>query len=304
MIVNASDLIQRLQSYYDHGLPPGDKTAWSTLDPHYTVRPGQMTVVTGIPSHGKSEFLDALMVNLTPQWQFVVFSPENFPHELHISKILEKWHDKPFGPGLNERIAPNELADGVGYVDHCFGFFKPTPNRQVPDVVTILNEAGAWFDKRESVQKRGLVIDPWNELEHQRPGNMSETEYISATLSTIRQWAREFEVHVWIVAHPMKLQKRPDGSYPVPTPYDISGSAHWRNKSDNCITIWRDVLAENGLVQIHVTKVRFKHIGKPGVIELRYDRVTGRYHDLNVRVVAGTDYKSRAAGEQQKMVDF
>ena len=67
--------------------------------------------------------------------------------------------------------------------------------------------------------------------------------------------------------------------YPVPTPHDISGSAHWRNKADNALTIYREVVSENDLVQVHVQKVRFKHCGKPGVTELRYDRLTGRYEE-------------------------
>src|SRR5690606_41025002 len=47
-------------------------------------------------------------------------------------------------------------------------------------------------------------------------------------------------VHTWVVAHPKILQKKPDAAeYPVPTPYDVSGSAHWRNKADNCITVYR-----------------------------------------------------------------
>ena len=296
MIVSASDLVECLQAYYDHGLPRGDLTGWPSVDRHYTVRPGQMTIVTGIPSHGKSEWLDALMVNLTPHWQFVVFSPENFPHELHISKILEKWHRKPFGPGPVERIQPDELMDGIGYMDHCFGFFKPALDLQVPNVVSILNEAAAWFEKRPPGQKRGVVIDPWNELDHMRPQALSETEYISQTLSSVRQWAREFDVHVWIVAHPMKLQKDRDGGYPVPTPYDISGSAHWRNKADNCLAIWRDVVADNQVVQLHVQKVRFKHLGRAGVVELRYDRVTGRY-DEKPSLVDVSNYRKVSGGD-------
>lgn len=277
MIVCASDLIDEIRDYYDNGLPPGDKTGWATIDPHYSVLPGQFTVVTGIPSHGKSEWLDALMVNLTPDWEFCVFSPENFPHQLHISKLLEKHHKLPFTKGVHERMERSSLAAGILYMDSCFGFFKPTPGLQVPNITTILNEAGAWYDMRGTKKKRGLVIDPWNEVDHLRPDRMSETEYISQVLSEVRQWAREYEVHVWIVAHPLKLTKDKNGEYPVPTPYDISGSAHWRNKADNCIAIWRDVMADNSLVQVHVQKVRFKHIGKPGLVELRYDRITGRY---------------------------
>lgn len=284
MIVSASDCLVPLQAYYDHGLPRGHSTGWAAVDQFYTVLPGQMTIVTGIPSHGKSEWLDALMVNLAPQWQFCVFSPENFPHELHISKLLEKWHGKPFAAGVHERLQPAELAIGVAAIDNSFGFVKPAPDLQVPDMVSILNEAGRWFESREIVERetqhRGLIVDPWNELEHRRPSNISETEYISETLSMVRQWAREFETHVWIVAHPMKLQKDPKGNYPVPTPYDISGSAHWRNKADNCIAIYRDVASDSPAVQVHVQKIRFKHLGKPGMVELRYDRVTGRYSQI------------------------
>ena len=69
----------------------------------------------------------------------------------------------------------------------------------------------------------------------------------------------------------MKLNKGPDGNYPVPRPYDISGSAHWFNKADNCIAIWRDVMNNPQLTQVHIQKVRFNSTGHPGVAELLYD---------------------------------
>ncbi len=294
MIINASDLVDEISHYYDHGLPRGDRTGWENVDKFYSVLPGQFTVITGIPSHGKSEWLDALMVNLSKDWQFCVFSPENFPHQLHIAKLLEKYHRKPFGAGIHERIPKSALPEGILYSDEHFGFYKPVGGLQIPDIGTILDAASAWFSTRNRPYKRGLVIDPWNELEHQRPDRQSETEYISHCLSQVRQWAREWEVHVWIVAHPMKLQKDKNGDYPVPTPYDISGSAHWRNKADNCIAVWRDVGDTSKPTQIHVQKVRFKNIGEPGIAELKYDKVTGRY--LVVPSVVEIDRYRRAAG--------
>lgn len=81
------------------------------------------------------------------------------------------------------------------------------------------------------------------------------------------------------------MQKDRDGKYPVPTPRDVSGSAHFWNKADNAITVWRD-LAEGGQeVQIHVQKVRWKHIGRIGVATLKYDRETGRYQEPTPRAV-------------------
>lgn len=49
---------------------------------------------------------------------------------------------------------------------------------------------------------RGLVIDPYNELDHQRPTYMTETEYVSQMLTKIKRFAQYHEVHVWLVAHP------------------------------------------------------------------------------------------------------
>ena len=127
---------------------------------------------------------------------------------------------------------------------------------------------------------KGLVIDPWNELDHSRSSNQSETEYISDALTKIRRFARTYGVHVWLVAHPTKMQKGSDGKYPVPNPYDVSGSAHWRNKADNCLTVWRDLSApHNREVQVHVQKIRFKEIGQIGLAKLTYDPTTGRYSD-------------------------
>ena len=119
-----------------------------------------------------------------------------------------------------------------------------------------------------------------NELDHSRPNNQTETEYISSALTKIRQFARTYKVHVWLVAHPAKLYKDKDGKYPVPTPYDISGSAHYRNKADNAITVWRNVGHDDQTVSdIHVQKIRFKEVGKVGLVSLRYDPISGDFID-------------------------
>lgn len=84
----------------------------------------------------------------------------------------------------------------------------------------------------------GIILDPWNEIEQQRPAGMSETEFVSQTLGKIRRFARTNEVHVWIVAHPTKMPKdKETGVYQPPRLYDISGSAHFYNKADNGITV-------------------------------------------------------------------
>jgi twinkle protein len=121
------------------------------------------------------------------------------------------------------------------------------------------------------MQPRAMVIDPWNEMDHYRPSGLTETEYISRVLTELRRAAREYKCHLFLVAHPTKMAKDKDGNYPVPRPYDVAGSAHFYNKADNCITIWRDVMNAPQETQVHIQKVRFNSTGKPGVAQLLYD---------------------------------
>lgn len=85
---------------------------------------------------------------------------------------------------------------------------------------------------------------------------------------------------IWVVAHPKKLQKKDDGEYPVPTPYDISGSAHWRNKADVCVSVWRSM--EPGAmpgVEVHIQKVRNKNLGSLGNTFLHWQKSTGIFSE-------------------------
>lgn len=268
-----------LRSLWKSGLPPGDKTGWPSLDKHYTVAPGQFTVLTGWPGSGKSEFLDAMLVNLARQaWKVAIFSPENQPVELHISKLLEKVAGKPFGHGPTERLSQDELDEYVDDLEQSFAFLE-APGEEALSAKDVIDAAMPFLSRFGEEEKRGLVIDPWNELEHWRPAGLSETEYVSKTLSMVRNWARKNRVHVWIVAHPQKM-RREDGKLPIPRPDMIAGSSHWWNKADACITVWRDFdKLESQDVDIYVQKVRFKHIGRPGFVTLQYDRITGRYHE-------------------------
>lgn len=276
---NSLGVASKVQELYRKGLPPGDKTGWPSIDKHYTVVPGQMTILTGWPGSGKSEWLDALLVNLMHQgWLTAIYSPENQPVELHVTKFLEKISGRPFGAGPTARIPESDLPAVMEEMAGKFTFINQ-PDEGGLTAQGVIEVAWDWL-QHFPTKKRGLVIDPWNELEHWRPKELSETEYVSHTLSYIRNWARANKVHVWLVAHPQKMRRDDQGKLPVPKPDMISGSQHWWNKADCCVTVWRDLAEPTKTeVEVHVQKVRFKHVGYPGVIPLTYDRVTGRYSE-------------------------
>lgn len=289
MIVPHSEIRARVLDLHKHGLPKGQSTGWPSIDRLYTVGLGQWTLITGNPNSGKSEWLDALMVNLAKasEWKFYIYSPENHPLEIHHAKIIEKYLGKPFDPGPTQRLDEEELDRAEAWMEDKFYFCQAS----VPTLGGIMTEAlmeenrdkgtiEQWIARAKSRKhKVGIVVDPWNQLEHHRPAGQSETEYVSKTLTDAIQITRMHNVHLWLVAHPAKLYRDRDGKYPIPTPRDVSGSAHFWNKADNCITVHRDQVEGSQDVDVHVQKVRFKHIGRIGLSTLKFDRVTGRYFE-------------------------
>ena len=265
------DFEDKLDDIFFNGPKLGVNPGWEFFGQHYTVKPGEMTIVTGIPSHGKSEFIDSVMINLakTHGWRFGVFSPENQPIEQHAQKMVEKILKQRMYKG--HLIPKKDYIKAKGVIFKTFEFILPK-SCSVQDILDMAKIA---------VQRRGingLVLDPWNEMDHNRASGMTETEHISQSLTKIRTFARDNGVHVWLIAHPKKLDKHKEtGEYPVPTPWDISGSANWRNKADCCLTVFRDVMDDLGRVDIHIQKVRNRWVGKLGRVTMRYNINTSEY---------------------------
>ncbi|MCC7462112.1 MAG: toprim domain-containing protein [Gammaproteobacteria bacterium] len=277
-VFHTEDCADKVRQLHERGWEKGVATGWGEVDQFYTVRPGEFTVVTGMPNSGKSNWLDALCVNLAAihGWRFALFSPENQPIEDHMGRMVEKWVGKPFDVGPSARLDRAELDEGLRWVGEHFTWILPDDDADwTIERVLDLSKSLVF---REGI--RGLVIDPWNELEHHPPGGMSETIYIGNVLKHVRQFARRHGVHVWIVAHPQKLLREKDGNYPIPTMYDIAGSANWRNKADNGVVIWRDFTSPDTPIEVHVQKVRFRQVGRIGMAKLKYHVPTGTYQEL------------------------
>ena len=130
MQTNLSDSIDSL---YEGDIEKGVSTGWATVDPYYLVRPGAFTVVTGIPSSGKSNWLDAMMVNVAKNhgWNFGIFSPENQPLEDHMARVLEKYVGHPFFDGPTPCMSREELEDGKRWLTKHFTWILPDDDKEV-----------------------------------------------------------------------------------------------------------------------------------------------------------------------------
>ena len=267
-IYQLEDFNGEIENIYKEGLPTGVSTGWENVDNFYRPTEGQWTLVTGIPGMGKSEWLDALAMNMTHKnnWIIGVCSPENQPVSYHATKLMEKY----MGKRLN-KMTEEEFNESREWVNFFFKFVLPEDR-----TLDSLLEKAKLLVVRYGM--KGLIIDPYNEIIHtDRQEGISETEYVSEFLAKIRGFARQYGIHIWLVAHPTKLQKGMDGKYPVPTGYDVAGSAHFFNKADNIIAVHRDKSDRYAFSEIHVQKIRSRWLGQLGRTRLEWDASSGRY---------------------------
>ena len=276
----ANYFAEEVWRFYRGEVGRGESTGWESLDELFRVRPGDLSVVTGFPSGGKSEFCDALLMNLAKNlgWKFSLCSFENPPME-HISKLAQKHVGLPFHEGPAMRMGEHELQEAIDWISEHFYFVQAVD--EAPTIDWILDTVQAAV-MRYGIN--GFIIDPWNKIEHRRQSGMNETEYVAYCLNRVKNFALMTDTHCWFVAHPGKPQRAKDaaGKPPqAPNLYDISGSAHWTNIADIGISVHRPWNMDDGTLssnaEIHVKKVRWKWVGEPGIRVLSYSSYTGRY---------------------------
>jgi len=292
-----SDISTSIDDY--HANPnayKGKSTGSPKLDEFITLKEGNLHIITGIPSSGKSELLDQIMLNTIAlhDWHWAVFSPENYPLEAHFQKMCEKWTGKPWCQQEHVRgITPADVDETRAFLSNCIAFMDVPKGMMTLDAILEACEMS-----HDLYDTDAMLLDPWNEMEAQVPKGMSETNYISECLSKLRNFGRRHKIAMFIVAHPTKLQKNDEGNYPVPTPYDCAGSASWRNKGDVCIAVWRDYSLNNGVVQVHVQKVRNKMLGKLGMVELHWLWTNGLFTDNKHDITEGERFAIKSRVEQ------
>ncbi len=260
---------ERINDLFTKGTGKGFSTGYSSIDSIYTVAPGQLTVVTGYPSSGKSNFIDQVMVNIakSSDWKFAVCSFENQP-EIHITRLMEIYTEKRFFDG-KERMTQLERDAAFQWVKDHFLFIDS--QGEEPNTLDSILDRARIAVKRMGV--RGLVIDPYNYLDLNRE-NTTETEAISNMLTRVQKFCKAHDVHTFFIAHPSKItragveQPRPDGM-------SISGSMAWWAKTDCGITVHR----QDKWVEVAVWKCRYRWVGTQGETSLLYNKTAGTYSE-------------------------
>jgi twinkle protein len=256
---------------------PAFDTGMVSLGEHYKLRRGDFTVITGIPGHGKSSFINEICGRMAAKhgWKTVFASFEQIPQTDHRRALRTFFHEK-----LEKMMSSREMAEADAWIEKHFGFIYPEDDDEV-DLKYILETLAQAILRKEA---QIAVIDPWNELDHVRPPDMNLTEYVGYAIKQLKKFARKYRVHLIVAAHPAKMQRNKDGVTPCPGLYDISDSAHWANKPEVGIVVHRENLANNE-TKIRVLKAKYAVIGKPGEIIGAFDVHRSRYTIIEPEVM-------------------
>lgn|SRR3990167_6197 len=263
-----NDSVYRMSDFPPYKSPEVFKLGMGTLDDHYRIRRGDLTVVTGIPSHGKSTFINEIAGRMARAhgWTTCFASFEQHPQADHRRALRTFLIGK-----LEAHMGEEEKDRADKWIDRYFSFLWPRMEEDATLDWVLDGVAASVFRHKAKL----VVIDPWNEIEHIRPQGMSLTEYTGLAIREFKKLARRHNVHVIVAAHPAKQKKNDDGSYSIPTLYDISDSAHWFNKPDCGIVIHRK---NEATTIIRVAKSRYHtEIGTPGDVEANFNIHTGKY---------------------------
>lgn len=254
---------------YEIGMP--------LIDDSYRMRRGDWTVVTGIPSFGKTTLVTDMVSRVIEGYSTdsdpVVVTAASFEQEPQVDfrRNLTWWLNKKHP--AKQGAAELEWADH--WIDRHWRFLVPKEDDDIDVDWVLAKLATAVVRENSSI----VIVDPWNEMDHLRHPGESVTDYTGRAIKAFRRFARAMNVHLIVVAHPTKMQPRADGSYPIPTLYSISDSAHWFNKCDAGIIVHQ----EDGKSVLWVQKTRYHdEIGIPRMYDALYHAGERRFEPIRI----------------------
>ena len=267
-----TDEIATLSDIPEPGPVHAYTVGWPALDQHgFRVTLPAFMPVIGPYGSGKSVFLRQLLVNLwrLHGWKFLLTSFEERVKPRFVRDLRRNLIGKP-----QEEWTDMDVAHADGEIDRCAVFLRRKRNTTL-DMARLL-------DRIEFAVKvhgvKVVAIDPVNEIDHQVARGESKTDYMGRFIMALKQLADDYGLLMICAAHPPKdgVEKRLQRNGLL-TLNDGADTAHWGNKADIGLCLWRNI---DGPTMLHIDKVKdHETMGKPTLCELHLNR---RFNNFTV----------------------
>jgi twinkle protein len=187
----------------------------------FEFRGGEVTLWTGINGHGKSLLLSQVELGLMQQGsRFAVFSGEMAP-----ARQLKRMVKQASGLDRPSALYIDAIAQWLH--GQCWVF-----NQVGTAKLDRLLEVFTYAHRRYGINH--FVIDSLMTTDVPDDGPRANTEQKLA-IAKLCGFAKQFNVHVHLVAHPRKGRDESSG----PGKMDVAGSGHITNGVDNIFSVWK-----------------------------------------------------------------
>lgn len=273
-IYYVDDIFNSMLENFRRGVQLAPLTHFGEMDEYFRWKKGEINLFVGWANHGKTTLVLQMMLTKSyyDGWKWGIFSPENFPATDFYDDLIEmyagKWLDK---------MSEQEYVEAAHFIDRHIFYVYPDDGHDIHSI----HEKFRYLVLKKGID--GVLIDPFNQLDHIQKPYQREDQYLSETLKDVKRFALLNAITYNIIAHPVKQNKQEDKSLPPVDMYDISGGSMWANKSDNIVSYYRPnhhIEKTSPEVKIFTQKTKRRRTGgKPGDFEIRMHWETKRFVD-------------------------
>ncbi len=283
-MTSREEVVSYCKEIYSKGYTKGKSTGINPLNPHYTFRKGELTIMTGFANIGKTttQLFLMIMASKLYGYRWLMYCPENEPVGDLMIDIAEMYCGKTADKDFSDRMNQDDYLMSI---DWAYKHFTVLTFDETPTVEDVLQ---SFSDMMQVEHYDGVSLDPLNDLKAAE--KQSKYEYYYDALSNIRRFIKKFNVMFYLVVHPgtaANRRRNDDGTRPAPNMSDVEFGAMFGNRADNFLVFHRNPQSDNwNVTEIHVQKIKFqKLVGVPtpelDPINLFYSYKKRRFEYLN-----------------------
>ena len=220
-IKKPTQYFEEVKKHFHEDLTGGLSLPFINTDKDFKVRMGETTVITGFSGHGKSAWLNQVMLHLMKQERTMIASFEMLP-KATLGRMCQQT-----GEAL-----PNSdyIKDFLGKLDNNLFLYDPEGETTSDKVIEVIyycaEKLGVKLMVIDSLMKCGINED-----------DLNKQKSFANKLSVA---ARDLDIHIFLVAHSRKTANENDWA----NKFDVAGSANLTNLVDNVFSIHRNKARE------------------------------------------------------------
>lgn len=216
-IKRPSEYLDDVEKYFSEDLTGGLELPFKKTVDDFKIRMGEITLVTGYSGHGKSAWLNQVMLGLMKQEKTMIAS-----FEMKCRATLGRMCQQ-----TGEAMPNYEyIKDFLSKLEHNLYLYDPegetTSNKVIEVIYYCAEKLGVKLMVIDSLMKCGINEDDLNKQK--------------SFANKLAVAARDLGIHLFLVAHSRKTASEHDNA----SKFDVAGSANLTNLVDNVISVHRN----------------------------------------------------------------